>query len=372
MRLHIVRDEKIINRTIHNFNLVFPNGNKFIVLVDDSSKRKYVEEDSSVCFQKYNTPEFWNYVGNVSSYESIIIHFLTESAIEFVNTISHPNIYWIEWGADLYNYLLKPKGYQLFYNKNILWESSSKRVPSFIYNMILHCRDKKRQNKMLRAVKKVKYFVPDSMYDEYPLIKKYYPELSHLEYRNFYYYPIDEVLNKDLITSYVRGSSIIVGNSGSLTANHELAFNLLSKLNLKGRKVKVPLSYGNPNYIRIVRKQGEQFLGNNFEPISNYMSLDKYNELLLSANIFIYANWRQEAVGNILVALYLGGKVFLDEKNPLLTFYNGIGLTLYSLKELSQDAIDTEIPRELVEKNRKILQEYYSREKQINLIRSNF
>ena len=39
---------------------------------------------------------------------------------------------------------------------------------------------------------------------------------------------------------------------------------------------------------------------------------------LLSADVFIYGNWRQEAVGNILIALFIGGKVFLDEKNPLL------------------------------------------------------
>ena len=104
----------------------------------------------------------------------------------------------------------------------------------------------------------------------------------------------------------------------------------------------------------------------------DYLSLDDYNKVLLSANVFIYCNWRQEAVGNILIALYIGGKVFLDKRNPLLDFYRRLGIVIFSLDELNQNSIDTFLSDSEIQKNRKILDKYYSKERQLELIESNF
>ena len=71
------------------------------------------------------------------------------------------------------------------------------------------------------------------------------------------------------------------------------------------------------NYANYISKVGEQYFGRKFNAIRDFMPLEEYNKFLLSADVFIYGNWRQEAVGNILIALFIGGKVFLDEKNPL-------------------------------------------------------
>ena len=82
------------------------------------------------------------------------------------------------------------------------------------------------------------------------------------------------------------------------------------------------------NYANYISKVGEQYFGRKFNAIRDFMPLEEYNKFLLSADVFIYGNWRQEAVGNILIALFIGGKVFLDEKNPLLKFYKDKGLVI--------------------------------------------
>ena len=110
----------------------------------------------------------------------------------------------------------------------------------------------------------------------------------------------------------------------------------------------------------------------NFKVVKNFLLLDDYNQLLLSANIFIYGNWRQEAVGNILIALYLGGKVFLDKRNPLLNFYKSLGLTLFDIEELSDEHLNSKLSSETINDNRKILKQFYSKERLISLIRENF
>lgn len=374
MRLHIVPDEKVINRSIELFEEVFPDENTFIVLVCKGLRSpKYVKKDfGNVLFLEYDTKLFWNAVGDINRYQSIIIHFLSGDSVNFLNRIKHHNIYWIAWGADLYSGLLEERGYKLYESVDILWRISKWKIPYFIYKLVYKIRRKINTDKMLTGAKKVHYFVPDSMYDEYPLLLSYYPELAHLEYRDFFYYPIDDILGEDLINTTSIGRSVIIGNSSSPTGNHLSVISYLRNFSLGDKDIIVPLSYGNKSYAALVEQEGMYAFGKNFKVVKNFLLLDDYNQLLLSANIFIYGNWRQEAVGNILIALYLGGKVFLDKRNPLLNFYKSLGLTLFDIEELSDEHLNSKLSSETINDNRKILKQFYSKERLISLIRENF
>lgn len=373
MRLHIVPDEKIINRCIANFETVYPNENRYIVLTRTPDEHKYVKERDGVFFCRIGTKDLWEKVGDVNNYSSVIVHFLVGDSISFINEINHSNIYWIEWGADLYRSLLQPKGYQLYADKDILWKIEEQRGNKLLFKLRTFFSDKKKQRRTLNAAKKAKYFVPDSMYNEYPLLLKYYPELSHLQYRDFFYYPIDEILGQDLIGAYTKGSNIIVGNSASISNNHLYALDIIHSTGVSGVNIVVPLSYGaKGNYVKMVENKGHELFGDNFKAVKDYMPLNQYNELLLSARTFIYGSWRQEAVGNILIALYIGGKVFLDTRNPLLDFYKSLGLHIFGLDELTENEINSSLPEDYVEENRSILREKYSRERLLKLIKENF
>ena len=53
MRLHIVPDEKVINRCIDAFNSVFPDENVFIVFLnDEKSLPQYVQKKNQVFYVK--------------------------------------------------------------------------------------------------------------------------------------------------------------------------------------------------------------------------------------------------------------------------------------------------------------------------------
>lgn len=369
LRLHIAQDEKVIDRCIDNFEEVFPNENKFLIILKKGRKPRFVTHN--VCFAEYGTSLFWQFVGDVKDYKSIIIHFLSPVCVDFLNKINHDNIYWIEWGADLYN-LLQNRGYTVFADKNISWRMSHVRLPHFLYDFGKKIYGKRLENKTIKAVKKVKYFVPDSMYDEYEMIKQYYPEFNHLEYKDFFYYPIDEVLGQSLINKHVLGNNIMVGNSASTSGNHLSVFDKLKALPINNCSIITPLSYGNKRYADYVKQKGEEIFGNHFMPIMDFLPLDKYNQLFLTSNIYIYGNWRQEAVGNILIALFLGGKVFLDIKNPLLSFYKKMGLTIFPMEDLSEQSLSSSLSDEEIQTNRNILMEVYSRKRLLSLISSNF
>lgn len=371
MRLHIANNEKIISRCITNFEEVFPGENKWVVL-PNSRGRDYIGDNDRVSKCEYGTAHFWNSVGDLSKYEKIIIHCMTASSADFVCKINHLTIYWIEWGSDLYQNLLQCKGYKLYYENDTEKRlSNHKNVPTFLFNLVSSHKKNKKRDKYLEAAKKCKYFVPDSMYDEYPLLMRYYPELKHLQYREFFYYPIDEVLRGNDLSLKELGPNIIVGHSASPTCNHVEVFKWLSKLNIGSRKVIVPLSYNSKENATYVDRRGKALLGDNFNPIFDYMPLDQYNKLLESASFFIYDNYRQEAVGNILVALYIGGKVFLNKRNPLLTFYKSLGLTIFDESVLLSEKGFEPLLKEDVMRNREILLKVYSRERQMSLIKEN-
>ncbi len=374
MRLHLMPDEKIINRTIDLFEDVYPNENKYIVLLwNDNNVVKYVNRiNSNIIFINLNDNKFGEIIGKVNEYESIIVHFLSTRSASFINKIEHPKIYWIEWGGDLYDTFLDYKGFKLYSNERFIFKLIYGNIPYFILKFIKKLKRRNLIKFLSTAVRKVRYFVPDSMYDEYPLFLKYYPEFNHLEYKEFFYYPIDEILGRDLMNETCQNNSIIVGNSSSFTGNHIEVLTKLKEINAI-ENIVLPLSYaGNLKYRDAVINFGEESFGTKFMPITEYQTLENYNKILLNAGVFIYGNLRQEAVGNILIALYIGGKVFLDSKNPLLKFYKNLGLIIFSIDELTIESINNRMLATDIQINKEILLHQYSLSRLKELVQNNF
>lgn len=367
-------DEKIINRTIDLFEEVYPNENKYIILLWNSSHvRKYVDTDNSnIFFINKKDKIFWKIIGDIQQYESIIIHYLSIQSASFLNNIEHSKIYWIEWGGDFYDTFLYYKGFKLYSNERFIFKLIYGNIPYFLLKFIKRYRRRNLIKCLSKAVLKVKFFVPDSMFDEYPLFLKYYPEFKHLEYKEFFYYPIDEILGTDLINETCKNNSIVVGNSSSFTGNHIDILTILKELKVK-MDIFVPLSYGgNAKYREKVINFGNKSFGDNFLPITDYQTLENYNKILLNAGVFIYGNYRQEAVGNILIALYIGGKVFLDSKNPLFKFYINMGLIIFCIEELTVESINNRMSEKDIKKNREILLHHYSLTRLKQLVNDNF
>ena len=165
----------------------------------------------------------------------------------------------------------------------------------------------------------------------------------------------------------------MVNHSASVSGNHAGVFKRLSELELGTKKIIVPVSYGNKTYASYLEDLGASLFGPKAIMIKEFMELSKYNELLCDCNVFIYGHYRQEAVGNILVALYLGGKVFLYERNPLYGFYKSLGLNLFSIDaDLNSESIRTKLSVDQINENKRILNDYYSMEQMKLNVRKSF
>ena len=366
MILHLVHDEKIINRTISIFEEVAPEQNLFVVFT--RHQLKHVTPQSNVILfqdfeKKYKSKDF----------SFVIVHFLNSRKMRFINKYLDKNlpVYWIIWGNDTYNKMLYPRGFELYDKESSYYKNIKKSFIGNFFNKIFnHFKTKRIENFIL---KRIDYIVTETTENDYDILIEYYPKLKIKPWREFFYYPIEIILGDTLMQKHAEGNNIQIGNSASITNNHEYAMRFLSKLNLGERKVIVPISYsGNEEYKTTVKTKGKEYFGVNFMALEKFLPLQEYNQLMLSTNVAIYGNFRQEAVGNILISLYLGAKVFIPKTNPIYSWAQNLGLTIYELEKISQKDIDEPLDDALRENNRNILKKMYNKERLKNLIEKSF
>lgn len=359
MKLHLVNDEKIINRTIDEFESVWPGQNLWVV-ANRTHDFKLVEKRDRVIGREQFLRNHLH-----DNFDQVFIHLLNPRKISLVKRLNLNNtrVYWIIWGLDLYNKLLVPRGFRLFTKDN---SATHRGLAQWIKSIgaTIEARH------TVRFIEKhVDTIVTDTTEVDYDYLKRYYPTLGNIGWKDFFYYPIDVILNETLMASEVNGNDIMIGNSASATNNHEHALHILSRLNTRGRRIVMPLSYsGKKEYVQTVSSEGTRLFGDAFVPLLEFMPLDQYNLQQQATSIAIFANLRQEAIGNIIIALYLGAKVFLIKSNPVYEWAVQHGLKVFDLESMTQEQFDTPLDAETRAENRRILTSLYTRQRMHKLI----
>ena len=357
-------------RTIGYFEEALPGQNIFIVLLPENKKEcDYVKvEMSCVHYERYNSKSFWAIVGDIKQYNHIIYHYLHDHFCYFTLAIPKGSpITWIVWGADLYNHLLVKKGYKLYAepleNNMIPIEIQDGK---FIDKICAYIKETIKYAIRKKAIKRIHTICACD--GDYQLFNKYFPELAPFQRKPFFYYPVDDIIGDDLKKMSCVGDDIIVGNSASYSNNHKYVFELLGKIDLGKRKVIVPLSYG---WGKESVLEAGKILGNHFVPLTKLLPLNEYNTILSNARTFIYGNFRQEAVGNILIAFYLGGAVFFDKRNPLLVDLGKKGYIFFTLDQL-KDKINYRLTEEERSHNRELVLQNYNKQLMFSYIKESF
>ena len=349
----------------------------------------------------YSRGEFLRGIEDFSTPDRIYIHLLNKRKISLLRSMNLKRlkangvkIYWIIWGLDLYNNLLEPAGFKIYDINSLSIAGLHPSVGNF-FAFVGRLNRKFSANIIVRFVQKyVDYIVTDTTENDYDYLVKYYPSLAGKPRKDFFYYPLDVVLGEDLHKSLLKsdnevidnggvcggacggacggngGGNIIIGNSGSASNNHLYAMSKIADLNLGARKIYVPLSYSCiKRYVRCVLYGGRKLFGNRFCPLLDFMPLQEYNKLQMSISVALYGNWRQEAVGNILVFLFMGTKVFLSRRNPVYEWALFHGLKVFELEGITQEQLDTPLTASEKISNREIVKNSFTKERLLKLIR---
>ena len=367
MILHLVSDEKVINRAIAHFEAVFPDSN-FVVCFSDKNT-KYVKIQKNILFYTGgNNVEF-----DFSKIKKVIIHFLGIDKIDFCNKfIKNVPIYWPVWGGDLYNQVLSPKGYRLYSYDTIRAIGICFYMRNVVHLVKFRLTD---YYKIVSFIKNRIDYVAASDGD-YQLLKEWLHLPDRIKRFDYFYYPIDYILGEELMDKEILPNSkkILCGNSASFTNNHIDTLKAIKKLKDTNSSIIMPLSYsGTPKYISNVIKFGNKLYGTKFEPLNDFLPIGQYNHILQTASICVFSNWRQEAFGNIVISLYLGAKVYITKRSPLLKSIIGLGCKIFALEDVdTQECFNEPLSADDKRHNREILKQLYNSERLYSLIRKHF
>ncbi|MET4001086.1 TDP-N-acetylfucosamine:lipid II N-acetylfucosaminyltransferase [Marinobacterium sp. MBR-109] len=364
--LHIASDNKFIDQAYTVFEKAFPESNNFII-ISKSKNLKYAKLKkyshikytvSQIRRPRVGKPEY-------KKYDLVIFHSFGDLLYpEIFNVPDELSTVWIGWGYDYYDLIDNPTNLLLGETKKVAAQSYKSIIRSTISKVLRVAFkfagiSKSRE----KAIERLSFFSP-VLPNEYDMVLRSRNWQSFPEHARWNYGTMEDHLIKGFEGEQIDGNAILVGNSASLTCNHKETFDFLVKIGVENRKVIAPLSYGDTVYGEKIIALGKKYFGSDFNPLKDFMPIQDYVATIKQCGYVIMNHKRQQAVGNIVIMLYLGARVFLREENPTFPFLKDLGVEISSVQELEKDIslLDTPLSTEEKERNKRLVSDYWSRE----------
>lgn len=368
MILNITPDDKFVPFLQGLFEEASPGESLWRVLADKPKPTFAVQADS---MELINGEYFGSekFKSDLQVANCVIFHSLTLSWRQQILVLSripeNMPIVWRGWGFDYYGILqahglrlVLPETNSLIDSQDVVKRVPVKQLPRKLLKAIFSKTIERIINNKLIA--RINYFsccVPD----DFEALQLVLPNFK-AQFLPLNYYSAEDVFLRGDNLQILTGYDILLGNSATPTNNHIEAMRVLRKLGMRGRKVVVPLSYGDMKYQEKVIQAGEKLLGESFVPLTNYMSLPEYNQTVSSCVNLIMNHIRQQAMGNISSALLRGGKVYLRPENPIYKYYTRMGVKLFPFSDnITIADLDAPLNKDDVFKNKEILMGIWSR-----------
>ena len=339
MLLHLIQDNIFVDTVIELFEIVAPNKNIYLLSDDmNGNEISHIKKNNFIKYAHFDTKVFWSFFDK-RKIKAVIIHGMTEQAIKAIHKYSKDiHFHWMCMGYDLYgtyaelnSTLFQPeteKALREYALNNISKLTSFKKLVKEIIFKV--CGINVGSTRALQsAMNKIKScsMVIDEDFNLFKSITG-----TKAKHVSFTYGYLENLVPMHM-APHNNGQHILLGNSSSWTNNHLDAFQILRGLSLNemGIKVYTPLSYGDELYGKLIIKKGKEILRDSFIPITNFLPINEYTEILKKCSVAIMNHNRQQAGGNIVILIWLGMRLYLQESNPVCHFLKRIGVTFFEL-----------------------------------------
>ncbi|MXV39008.1 hypothetical protein GO491_10040 [Flavobacteriaceae bacterium Ap0902] len=362
--LHLIDDEKFTDFIIaENLQIKSINGysleHTFLGL---NTKYKFTKKHQDKLILKANFSQYKSTL-HEGKWDILIIHCLTQDkAFALQNILKNfKKIVWCMWGVDFYTLKwLDFKPYQPETAKNIQNTSFKTTFKSKVRPLFHFLKyGSTLKNAQRNVIKYVNFFSP-IVPAEYDIAKNI--SFFNAKAVNYSYASLKTIIGDIQVTGNKLYNNIFIGNSATPESNHFDVLYKLKALKINDRKIIVPLSYGQPDtYGLKVKKFGEEIFHENFIGITDFIPLEEYVNNIKSCGFCIMNHKRQQGLGNALLFLLLGSKLFLSEQNPMFEYFKSIDVRVYSIeKELNSNELSSLLDNETIATNRKIIERLYS------------
>ena len=323
MNLHIVPDSGIVDAFYENLNEAGLLANNKIVVRTNEKRLRYSKKD--LPFAQLYSSTFKELVGDTLQYEHVYVHQLSPLMYRWIATHAFNKLSWLIWGADLYN--LPSIDFNIYEKLTLrYYVRKIKPLRTYLYLLKVWITNRPFRNQAYSRID----FVLTWMKTEYEFATQHIPSLKAGHQFFFYenqipYHQLDQFIQDEPKDP----RSIIIGNSGVAENNHLDAVQLLSEKKIEA-DLYLPVSYGDPDYIRFLKKNLKSYAYGKLQFVDQYMNFEEYVSFLAGADALIMNTIRPQGYGNILMMLYMNKPVFLNDQNISLPDLksNGVGYCL--------------------------------------------
>lgn len=310
---------------------------KILHIVDDPKFYDYIKSTFSISeienkLITSNDLDFFD-AALVNKFDFVIIHYLNIKKARWLNKIKPKKVIWFIWGSDIYNLAKFRNTLHLEQTTKILNTFISPLKRSKLYKNIMFdwmpsLYDLYYNKEKIRAFKNIHKAVP-VIPNDFELLKINY-NISFSVFNMNYLLPN----LKGIENLEINGENILLGNSAHPTNNHLDALSILKKISINsGRKIIIPLNYGNTKYRKALIQAIKKIDGLEFVILTKLIPLEKYRNTIRSCNVMIFNTLRQQAFGTILHGLMMGTHIFFNKRSPQYLFLKNNGFKVSSIEE---------------------------------------
>lgn len=369
--LHIVPDDKFIDCAIDLFDSTSVE-NRYVCLVDSIPYAfRYVKNITRVeCIKTEEAEMLWNDF----SVDMFCFHTLDYSKYQYLLSIPKTKkILWLSWGYDLYaqcqdcppvlNILcFKPLtqkyvGYKSWKTYIKEWLHFILHLESSIRRLYKSKQSERRAIRLQRQVFERVDYISTVLPIEYDMLRK--NTGTRAQYFPFQY--SSRKKTQDVPQMSKNADSILVGNSATMTNNH---LDILSLLEQRGitNVIQMPLSYGDKYYAGYLMQVTESSKMK-INVISDFIEKGEYASFLTHCRALVLGCIRQQALGNIIMMLSQGGKVFLYKDSMDYQYLRKEGFVVFTIEQdLTNENINAPLTESEIAINRKRIADLWSYE----------
>lgn len=129
---------------------------------------------------------------------------------------------------------------------------------------------------------------------------------------------------------------------------------ILSKFRDQDIEIYTILSYGKMEYRDQIIARGTELFGDKFHYLDKYLEPDEYKEFVKQNHILILNQNRQQGVGNTILNIQYGNKVFIRGDVSTYKYLNDVdGVKIFDSRKIGDMTFDEFIANDYVEQNRK-------------------
>lgn len=204
--------------------------------------------------------------------------------------------------------------------------------------------------KMLKRVNYISTVLPN----EYELIKQ--NNKTNADFLHFKY--ISKVFMTAEIKKNELGDMVLLGNSATETNNHLDILKILDDIKFDTSRLLIPLNYGNKKYGNMINSYCQE-KDMKAVVLLDFMDFDKYVALLNSCSYCIIGCVRQQAVGNIILMLLRGVKLFLYKDSVIFKYLISRGYYVFSIDDISSESFVFPLTMEQKKRNFNLISDEY-------------